>query len=446
VKIQPLKCIETELETIALEAPQVDFVSPKKSLFSPAWAKRAADEFIPSALKLKQAEVDYDSILKRRDMLETRLIDESEPNAQAASDIAEQSRSRVECLREALDMLSQGMHRRTVTLGLTTSQICEVRQLARNPPENVRKVLMAIWLVLNCERFLGKSLISSAASRDWSRCQRMLADKSFVSRLQAFDPSGLDQVPHVLTHIARTYFGLLSSEVSSDRLGGCLSEGTLHGASSRPTLARGSLSKGSSQRSHGSLSSWNNFRTTNFSTSMSSNSSFNLPLDQEEVQHASKPCGVLLQWLRALVLDRARHAYLKQELSVAEAEAADAEKACKEAEMHVTTLRADLAAMRKQQEAREQTIKSLRQEMFHKQRQTDFLFSRRCPPQGHTISGVLDSVGDATVAWGQGATCAKPRKWLKRPTCVTKILTLQNSTWCEVTKMPTSPFRRAIKT
>merc|ERR1719284_1263442 len=41
----------------------------------------------------------------------------------------------------------------------------------------------------------------------------MLGDNSFISRLQAFDPTSLDEVPHLTLHIARNYLGFQDPDV-----------------------------------------------------------------------------------------------------------------------------------------------------------------------------------------------------------------------------------------
>jgi len=87
-------------------------------------------------------------------------------------------------------------------------------------------------------------------------------------------------------------------------------------------------------------------------------------LDVQDVHRASEPCGILLKWLRSLVLNRARRTCLLQELAAAEKDLAAAEKACVSAERLVADIQMDISANQLQQARREQAIVNIRQEVL----------------------------------------------------------------------------------
>jgi len=80
------------------------------------------------------------------------------------------------------------------------------------------------------------------------------------------------------------------------------------------------------------------------------------PLGLEDVHYASEPCGVLLHWLRELVLDRAKHAQLQLQLDAAKEELSAAEAAHTAAVQQLSELQAELEANRARQSFQEQVI------------------------------------------------------------------------------------------
>mmetsp|Transcript_148174 Transcript_148174/g.258570 ORF Transcript_148174/g.258570 Transcript_148174/m.258570 type:complete len:481 (-) Transcript_148174:83-1525(-) len=455
-KVQPLSCIESDLEIVDLEEPRHVNRSPKKSPKRPAMSPmrdfQVASEFLPRVVRLKHAEADYEKLLRKREALEANLLkEESQQNQSPAADAVEKQRSRVESLRKALDLSSDGIKCASMMgLGLTTAQLCEVRQLAKHPPESARRVLIAVWLVLNSDRFINKTIGSPNDSNAWSRVCKMLADKNFIARLNRFDPATLDKVPHVLTHIARSYFGMLNSEMCDDGLpegdmSRSASDSVLHNRSKSSLFRAANSSNGQGfQRSAGSLNNClNSFRSAKLSTSMFSRSSNKLPLDQSEVDHASASCGALLRWLRTLVLDRARHVYLQQELAAAENGLGSAEKAYEEAAQHLVGLQADLAALRKQQLVQEETLEKLRRETPKPQHHPEFRFPKSGSP-AHALSEAIGKMVDISSAWDRGIARAQPRGWHKRSAgkMTFKFRNCENAQWwqsCEVTRVPSSP-------
>merc|ERR1740117_1554842 len=143
------QCIEPDLEVIDLDAAQPLLLTPSKSFLSP----------VKPPSRGKQTEVDLASLLEKGARLEARLHgQEGEPGLKAAKQVVEQKRSDVEELKQAIEMAAALKNKKVAPADLTKAQISEVRQLARNPPEHVRRALTAIWLVLHSDRFRGKSV------------------------------------------------------------------------------------------------------------------------------------------------------------------------------------------------------------------------------------------------------------------------------------------------
>jgi len=291
--------------------------------------------------------------------------------------------------------------------------------------------LTAIWLVLNCDRFQGKSAVHLNETRDWLLCQKMMADNSFISRIQSFDPSSLDETPQLLLQVARSYFDFRDSDVASPiqevELRRSASEASMrspsrqvssHALVSMTLLQRTSSNHQAGLHMDGSLST---LRKIGLSSSVRSRALPKQPLDVQEVQHASEPCGALLKWLRSLVLHRARRVCLLRELAAAKAELATAEKAFAFAERLVADIQSDMSANQLQQARREQAIVNIQQEALQKP--------------------VWSSPAWSGVTRHRGDTSGFK---LARPTCDIQITmtNLRKAKWwrsCERFKVPSSP-------
>jgi len=390
--------------------------------------------------------------------------------------------------------------------GVTKLEIAEVRHLTRIPPEHIRRTLIAVWLVLNCERYRGKTSIQVDETRVWQLCQKMLGDNNFTSRLQQFDPTILDGIPYLTLYIARTYLGFQGPDgkTSSDesRLSApdarpCTSESAIRRLCSRRSASSSSLTPISPQKrlreDQGGLSrcstpllasqrsasmsmlalgaspqkvstspstdSWSALRAptplhtpsshkqgsvradpwaavhagsrvdtvrriglspSRPASRLSSKNVVLAPLDVEDVHYANGSCGALFQWLRELVLDRAKHVSLLQEIHSAKEDLAAAEKAHGLAEQRVQDLQDELRANRMEQSYQERFIARLQQDL---------------PPQS-TPTGT--NAGKTDIKrWHRRS------KWLRPAYDWSNTLTvtmqgLQNTTWwrtCERYKM-----------
>merc|ERR1711976_150887 len=89
------------------------------------------------------------------------------------------------------------------------------------------------------------------------------------------------------------------------------------------------------------------------------------PLDLGDVNYASGSCGALFQWLRELVLDRAKHATLLHEMILAKEDLAAAEEAHGLAEQRLEETQAELEANRMEQSSQEQLLAKMQHTPCH---------------------------------------------------------------------------------
>jgi hypothetical protein len=424
--------VEPDLEIIDLDGSKP---TPKSSQLSRTRLIQTGTEVIPGSLKLRNAEADLEALSQKIESLEDRLVTHAQPRLQKALEMAEQERTRVKDLRRALELVNRDLSDADacVTLqGLSKAQLCEIRQLARNPPEQVRRMLLAIWLVLNCDRFRHKALVQLDEGKDWAVCQKMLADRTFVARLHAFNLSALDEVPHVLSHIAQNFFGIdnaprLENPQKEAALPRCSSDVAIRRSLSASLSLHTSISgtlllKLGQERRRRQHNSSNCLRSSQMTKSTAS---LQLPLDQQEIEHASEPCGALLRWLRTLVLDRVRRLRIQHDLSQAEEKLSCAESIGREAELYLAELRADIDSNRKQCVLQEHIISDLRSDL-ELDRKNSSLQDRQELHQPHS------RVGDISAAWNLSGARLRPRRVTKPPFDITlKTLTLQNSIWRE---------------
>lgn len=152
----------------------------------------------------------------------------------------------------------------------------------------------------------------------------MLVDEAFIARIQAFDPSCLDEVPSVPLHVASSYLGMLPvgspAEASERGAPARKSERSESPAQRRP--ARTSLARPSGRASGVARP----------------------PLEVEAVARASEPCGSLLRWLRELVIEHVERTKLLKELAALEPELAAGER--REAHLECDAAEAEAALSR----------------------------------------------------------------------------------------------------
>jgi len=168
---------------------------------------------------------------------------------------------------------------------LTTADLEEIRTL-RNPPAVVRRTLEATFLLLNAHKPCSHSPPS------WQRVQRMLADASFLSRMQEYDADSLRAAPDLAAFIAKEYFGS----------GGSSSE--TRSVSKRASMNSSQLSRGGGGgTSPGSRSSVPVLRRHATWSVHDHKAADQEPLSFRRVRYASLAAASLFAWCTASLVD-----------------------------------------------------------------------------------------------------------------------------------------------
>lgn len=377
---------------------------------------------------IRQAEEDLAASAHKIAILEARLRNEAQPHLAASSKVVEMLSARTEEMLKA----SEAVVRRPWNAGAILSSIAKSQRDSWriSPSEPVRRTLTAVCLLLTAERYNGKHGVQVDESRDWSLCQKMLADNSFIARLEAFNPAILDDVPQVPLQIAASYFGILDCEVKDEWPCSGLSnmEGPSHGSlgpiqakdreipflrperdipHSRPSTgtvqclpkqrsslrasASASLLQKPSCSSHAEMHAQRAQAHLRRSSSALACLSQKPPLDMKEVQRASEPCAVLFQWMRDLVLQKVRQGQAQKELLVVQAELDAGKTTLSMAENLVEEFHATISKMRSVQLIQEQMIERKKQQAV--------------PEQANQAG---DGIGDIIGAWERGTAAARP--------------------------------------
>eukprot|EP00931_Biecheleriopsis_adriatica_P050721 TRINITY_DN29394_c0_g3_i1.p1 TRINITY_DN29394_c0_g3~~TRINITY_DN29394_c0_g3_i1.p1 ORF type:complete len:673 (-),score=173.03 TRINITY_DN29394_c0_g3_i1:38-2056(-) len=273
--------------------------------------------------------------------------------------------------KEAIAALSACRQQAAESLGsLSRRQLSEIRQLCRSPPENVKRTLAAAWLLLHAEKYRGKSAAAVQFDdiKDWGRCQKMLADDSFIARILEFDTVVLMAAPQLLAHVSASYLGLsvpskpsqvLKSALSADFSSGA-SEGTRpstavqqeeqleatgcrerhedrqeerRGSKGTPRIGLQMASRALARRS-----------TSNLRESLRNKGPLP-PLELQAVARASEPCGRLLLWMQSLLQEVQQRGHLEVDLAQCEAELQLAEQTLETAEAEAAKAEAAWAAL-----------------------------------------------------------------------------------------------------
>lgn len=250
---------------------------------------------------LKEGEQSVAVLREKLRDLEKELEGALRPRMRQCNEDATGSRQRCEDLREAISRLGEARAKAAEEVGgLSKRQLAEIRQLLRSPPEAVKRILAACWLLLHCQRFKDKpiSAVRFDEKTDWPRCQRMLVDEGFIASVLSFDSKQLEEVPTVPACVAQN-LGFSPP-----------------GVAPKARLARPSLRR-------------------------SATVPVKPPLDLASVLRASEPCAPLLRWVQELINEHNERMKLSAELMDAAAAKAQAES--KEAEALLARLREALA-------------------------------------------------------------------------------------------------------
>lgn len=172
--------------------------------------------------------------------------------------LAEELRERRSKVRGELDghLSSYEAATRALT-DLGGRPLSEIKQLAKHPPEAVRRSLAAIWVLLHADHFAGRT-VRFDDLRDWRWVQRMLAEDSFISQILNFTVEKLGRYPNVQKYLLALF--------------------SLEGPPS-PRVSR---------------------KTFRNKTSRGRRSSCPC-LEVEAVERASQPCGALCRWILSMV-------------------------------------------------------------------------------------------------------------------------------------------------
>jgi len=296
----------------------------------------------------------------------------------------ERLRVRRDDLTCQLDGLAESRREATEQLGsITKRQLAEIKQLMRSPPDTVRRTLIAAWLLLHGDRFRGKSTVTFDETKDWPRCQRMLADDGFIAHILNFDLATLSEVPHVPRYVAAHFFGMyvpgaLASEggrgstpelpqIPCAQVNSSTTSQTLVAPSTPPqslgrSLARAATVPVSSPESakHSPAARMDLIRTA---LRRSTKSCIEKPpLEVGTVAHASEPCGALLRWMLELVRDIVERERIERELGEISNNLETIQKRCAKLEGDAAELEARLAKALLTIEQKEQGLSKLRLE------------------------------------------------------------------------------------
>jgi len=327
-------------------------------------------------------------------------LEELRPKLSTSQQEVARFRTQREGLLSAISGLSAARQEATEQVRkITKRQLAEIKQLTGRPPDSIKRTLVAAWLLLHGDRFRGSPKVTFDESKDWPRCQRMLADEGFVPLILNFDTAILDEVPHVVRYVAQRFFGIVvadsppssrgrsGSVLSGDAASGALAAAAATNVSVANTSAdqRHIMSKRSSRMSQtgellsgvsrGSLASAGNATNTpgnlrQSRTSLSLGSPVNrrssaapaAPLEFGAVSHASQPCGALFQWMLELLREHLERERLRKELQVTEASLAMADAESGRLESDVAELEASLAKAMLAAEERERALQRLQGE------------------------------------------------------------------------------------
>jgi len=171
-------------------------------------------------LPLASPSVDVDGVDELHNKvacLETTLQNEVHPQLEETLLLAMELTNRVQSLQSELATMASARLMACEQVGqLTKQQLAEIKQMARNPPSVVRRLLVLLWSILHCERFQKIPSVKINEQKDWPRCKRMLADDGFVARILNFDPNSLGAVPKVLEHVEASFASLGLGNHSND--------------------------------------------------------------------------------------------------------------------------------------------------------------------------------------------------------------------------------------
>eukprot|EP00929_Paragymnodinium_shiwhaense_P071667 TRINITY_DN36416_c0_g2_i1.p1 TRINITY_DN36416_c0_g2~~TRINITY_DN36416_c0_g2_i1.p1 ORF type:complete len:595 (+),score=184.41 TRINITY_DN36416_c0_g2_i1:85-1869(+) len=288
--------------------------------------------------------------------LEKKLHVELKTSLQEANVLCEGLRKRQDALLAELERLGAARSQALEGIGsISKRQLAEVKQLTRSPPDSVRRTVVALYLLLRCDKFKGpKAVVKFDDNKDWPLCQKALADDSFINKVSGFDIGCLDSSPQVPLHIGTQIFGLLSggqtpskpsTPTGKSEKTDFLASGEL--SASRKLEALKAPSPPALSRANSAVRSSLNFKKgSSLYAAAAQVVGVKKFLDVEAVAYASAPCGALAKWVLEVVREHLARTRLLAELQRLEEELAEAE--ARKAELELQAAEADEALLRAQ--------------------------------------------------------------------------------------------------
>ncbi|CAK0854733.1 unnamed protein product [Prorocentrum cordatum] len=297
--------------------------------------------------------------------LDARLSADLRPRLEGAAQAAAELGEKVAGLRSALEQLPLLRREAQELVGkLTRRQVSEIKQLARNPPDCIRRTLSAAWLLLNADRFRGQSAVQFNEEKDWRRCQRMLGEDSFVSGILNYSPACLEVSPQIPQYVASTYLGMKLAgpgPAQEPAVPRCASQ-CRSGSSDAPAHGPAQGAAGAAGAPKPRAPSKGTRSQASLGAAGSKASLPKPPLEVASVSRASEPCGTLLLWMQRLMAESQERSRLLRELAPAEAELRAAEQDLRALEAEARRDEGALAVLRLRALEREHELRRLRGE------------------------------------------------------------------------------------
>lgn len=274
---------------------------------------------------------------------------ENAADAKLSQEKLTEAKRTVDACRDARDQLQLQLHELRANRESATSQLrllmgrplAEIKGIVKSPPDPVRRALAAVWLLLHCERYVGKSAVVFDERREWPRVQRMVVDDSFVPHILAFSPERLELAPEVLKHLRSTCLGWRGEGDAEALPPVRLQEKPQSVPASRLGMRLQSQSATNATKGRA-------------------------PLDVETVDRASRPVGLVFRWLLALISEQQGQSQLLSDLSSAEAQLKAAQQRFDGIALKLAEFEADAAMVRirasRKPEVRPQTAEIVRVE------------------------------------------------------------------------------------
>eukprot|EP00928_Gymnodinium_smaydae_P095324 TRINITY_DN8181_c1_g4_i1.p1 TRINITY_DN8181_c1_g4~~TRINITY_DN8181_c1_g4_i1.p1 ORF type:complete len:491 (-),score=78.20 TRINITY_DN8181_c1_g4_i1:377-1849(-) len=345
----------------------------------------------------RRVEQDVETLKREVARLENRLHEELQPRLAEGMISEKMLKARSEELNVAYqDFLESQRRAPHSAAGLSKRALSEIRHLARNPPDMVRRTLTMAWMLMN--NALSKEKLTEYLSdaADWMQCQKMLAEDNFATRMLSVDAACLDDVSDAMLHVLMHHIGLdpRVGDALPNQINSCTGKFRKPSKDSLliPLNARADSKRSASSPSLKGLPSaeaesvpiaesdqrrsytkslprlphvkTNGQSKRSLLSSVSANyHSTSTQLDVKNAQHASGACGALLQWMHGLFLHQLQRRKARKAVMDADLELKAAEQQCRSTERAIVEVEHALAEGRKRLRERAQSLQHARHRM-----------------------------------------------------------------------------------